>query len=186
MVSETGQSWCKNRAPQCQVSKFPAVTGQGSASPVLRGWSQERKGQVSVWLQTVPTLSRHSLSSSFLRHSQLVSRFLLLQFHPLSLSLTLRYLSRCMHIDHPIFVSCSALDSFSFPTAAAHPPHDFAGVLTGSSISTWTYGKLVETPLGPVFQGGGISSAFSGARSIGRNWTGYKLDKVKLNFWISY
>lgn len=48
MVSETGQSWCKNRAPQCQVSKFPAVTGQGSASPVLRGWSQERKGQVSV------------------------------------------------------------------------------------------------------------------------------------------
>lgn len=27
MVSETGESWCKNRAPQCQVSKFPAVTG---------------------------------------------------------------------------------------------------------------------------------------------------------------
>lgn len=73
MVSETGQSWCKNRAPQCQVSKFPAVTGQGSASPVLRGWSQERKGQVSVWLQTVPTLSRHSLSSSFLRHSTRLS-----------------------------------------------------------------------------------------------------------------
>lgn len=104
-VSETGESWCKNRAPQCQVSKFPAVTGQGSASPVLRGWSQERKGQVSVWLQTVPTLSLSlSLSSSFLRlsfSSLTVSSSLTI---PPSLSVTLRYLSRCMHIDHPIFV----------------------------------------------------------------------------------
>lgn len=49
--------------PRAAVSSFQisgryGVYGQGSASPVLRGWSQERKGQVSVWLQTVPTLSR--------------------------------------------------------------------------------------------------------------------------------
>lgn len=138
MVSETGESWCKNRAPQCQVSKFPAVTGYTLGREALRGWSQERKGQVSVWLQIVPTLSL-SLPPFF------VSRFLLfrllLQSPPLSL--TLRYLSRCMHIDHPIFVLPRL-----FLVSYAHPPHDFARVLTGSSISTWTYGKLVETPLG--------------------------------------
>lgn len=39
--------------PRAAVSSFQisgryGVYGQGSASPVLRGWSQERKGQVSV------------------------------------------------------------------------------------------------------------------------------------------
>lgn len=117
-----------------------------------------------------PTLS-FSLSLSLLS-SPFNSSLVFFQFHPFSLSLSLSefalsfsvYAHRSSHLR-----PSSALDSFLFPTAAAHPPHDFAGVLTGSSISTWTYGKLVETLLGPVFQGGGISSAFSGTRSIGRN-----------------
>lgn len=58
-----------------------------------------------------PTLSL-SACLSFQLAIQLVSRFLLLQFLSLSLSLTLRYLSRCMHIDHPIFVLLSTLSCF--------------------------------------------------------------------------
>lgn len=175
--------------PRAAVSSFQisgryGVYGQGSASPVLRGWSQERKGQVSVWLQTVPTLSRPlSLSLPASPFNSPFNSSLVFFSYSFSLSLSLFdfalsfsvYAHRSSHLR-------PSLDSFLFPTAAAHPPHDFAGVLTGSSISTWTYGKLVETLLRSVFQGGGISSAFSGARWIGRNWTGYKLDKVKLNF----
>lgn len=154
--------------------KFPNFRGIRAGKRVTGAKRVESRAKGTSFCLTAdcpypfsPTLSL-SACLSFQLAIQLVSRFLLLQFLSLSLSLFDFALSFSVYAHRSSHLRPS-LDSFLFPTAAAHPPHDFAGVLTGSSISTWTYGKLVETLLGSVFQGGGISSAFSGARSIGRN-----------------
>lgn len=151
--------------------KFPNFRGIRAGKRVTGAKRVESRAKGTSFCLTVPTLSRPlSLSLPASPFNSPFNSSLVFFSYSFSLSLSLFdfalsfsvYAHRSSHLR-------PSLDSFLFPTAAAHPPHDFAGVLTGSSISTWTYGKLVETLLGSVFQGGGISSAFSGARSIGRN-----------------
>lgn len=165
-----GQNGVRNwgelvQEPRAAVSSFQ-ISGryrvyarQGSAKRV------ESRAKGTSFYLTADCPDPFSLSSSFLR----------LSFSSLSSSLTIPpslsdfalsfslYAHRSSHLRPP-----STLSSLSY----AHPPLDFARVLTGSSISTWTYGKLVETPLGRAVSSKEEESSlqtFSDARSIGRN-----------------